>query len=458
MIRGYCFVIILFLLFSVSSFAQAKEVSTSKNEFFSVPVIKNKFNGVSFSNVFNERWPFFEAVLSVKMPHSSREFPVGITRVFYSYLIENQKETPLFGELKENIYYVVTPGMLQIHLRTYSWNKNKLIKFFIKNYSKLKFSKETLDKVKNKIKLKAIESKENHNALINGLFSQQVGEDELSLNLIKLESQLSKITTKALSDFFLSSFRLENMSLAFLGSGIDETKKNQLANFLLGFKNNPAADGPPFKKELSFAPKYSIVNKPGNYESTLYFSFEVPGEKSKDFQKINLSRSLLFDSYGSLLKKRIRDELRLTNVLNSELVILNKKHYLRIKTKVEHKHVYKTIFEVMSFFSTLKSSLVSPAILSEVKNELINESLIYYSSLSNYLLRVGHQRLFNHVSEMNNHLNNLNEVKMDDLQVMILKYFTKSKMIVSVVGDTKKVFSSKKEFSKIPLKEWRSSL
>lgn len=195
--------------------------------------------------------------------------------------------------------------------------------------------------------------------------------------------------------------------------------------------------------------EFYLVDKPKSAQSYITLSFLGPSPIDKDYPAFLIANHIFGGYFLSRLNLKLREEKGFTYGARSNLIPLKFGSYWTFRTPVDIKFTKDAINEI---FNELKAMLKDKPITIEefekAKNNLILQLPARLESPDNLLSFIAiiaeHNLPLNYLQE---YPERLKEVKLNEVQNIMEKYFKPGNFLVLIVSDKEKVLDSLKELN-----------
>lgn len=236
-----------------------------------------------------------------------------------------------------------------------------------------------------------------------------------------------------LSDFYQK--RLKGKSFKIFASGKITDKEIEVISDTLGNLSTEKTNEITIGFESPQTGQF-LISRPDNMQSTLRISRYTPGRKDPDFFKMMVTNTTLGGYFGSRLMKNIREDKGYTYGISSSVSPVKDHAYLTIGSDVVKENTLNALSEIQKEMKIMQDHLVSADELDLVKNYLAGSFAGSVTTAFEVMTR--HKNIIlNHLSHdyYDTLIDNISEVKPQDIQEMAQKYLNPSEMIEVIVGE-----------------------
>ncbi|MEJ5166936.1 MAG: pitrilysin family protein, partial [Thermoanaerobaculia bacterium] len=263
--------------------------------------------------------------------------------------------------------------------------------------------------------------------------------------------EVEKIKSIGVGDikrFYSKFIKPESLSLIYVGPlAEEELKKNLkvLEEWKAGREEVPLISKPETLKKL----EVYFIDKPKAAQSFITFSFLAPSPSDPEYPALQIGNHLLSGYFMSRLNMKLREEKGFTYGARSSIVPLKFGGYWTFRVPVDIKFTKDALKEIFNELEGITSKKpVEKEEFEKAKNNLIlglpsrfesPDSLIsFIEMISTFDLPLGY---------LNTFPKKLKEVKLEEVQRVMDKYFKEGKFLVVIVSDKEKVLDTLKEFN-----------
>lgn len=195
--------------------------------------------------------------------------------------------------------------------------------------------------------------------------------------------------------------------------------------------------------------EFYLVDKPKSAQSYITFSFIGPSPAHKDYPAFMIGNHILGGYFLSRLNLKLREEKGFTYGARSNLIPLKFGSYWTLRTPVDIRFTKEALEDI---FNELKAILKDKPITLEefekAKNNLILQLPARFESPDNLLSFISIIAEYNlPLNYLNEYPKKLKEVKLNEVQNIMEKYFKPKNFLVLIVSDKEKVLDSLKELN-----------
>jgi len=251
------------------------------------------------------------------------------------------------------------------------------------------------------------------------------------------ENDFLKITRNDLIDFYKNRYSLNNGY--FILSGTANGKIIKLLNSVFGQHkpSNGIKETNPEKFVTNCKEKNLLIEKENSLQSAILFGYPAIDKTDRHYSTLTLLNTVLGGYFGSRLMTSLREEKGLTYGIHS--FVKNYKHgnYLAVSTEVNANQTREAVQEIKRQIDLLKTEKIDKHELQLVKNYLYGTFLRGFDgpfALSDRLKNVIDFNL--NMDFYKKHLNNIMNVKAEDIRKFAEIFFDNTKQKLLIVGKT----------------------
>lgn len=338
---------------------------------------------------------------------------------------------------------------LNLKLSILDENFNKGVEILKEIIEKPLFKEKEWETLKNEILARIIRQKDSLQSIANyGILKNLYKNHPYNHYWLGELEKVKNIGLEDIKRFYTQFINPESLSLIYVGPLAEEELKKSLKTmeeWKIERKPVPLISKPENLKKL----EVYFIDKPKAAQSFITFSFLAPSPSDPDFPAFQIGNHLLSGYFMSRLNMKLREEKGFTYGARSSIIPLKFGGYWTFRVPVDIKFTKDALKEIFYELEGITSKKpIEKGEFEKAKNNLIlglpsrlesPDSLIsFIETISTFDLPLDY---------LNSFPKKLKEVKLEEVQRVMDKYFKEGQFLVVIVSDKEKVLDSLKEFN-----------
>ncbi|MCL4415141.1 MAG: insulinase family protein [Patescibacteria group bacterium] len=252
------------------------------------------------------------------------------------------------------------------------------------------------------------------------------------------EKDIKRISKRVLDTFVQEKFRPENTILLVAGDCDMGKLKSLVLKKIenLKIKKNKISRSDNNRLIIKHNKKILVYNDSSYYKTSIVVGIPSVPFSHKDRHALNIIRDLLGGYFGSKIVQILKDEGGLIYDWNTYHDNLTDSGYLVFSTSTAHENVYKVIKIILKEFERISEGEISRKEIEVAKGHLIGSIATNVEKGQDYVEWYGIQELLNpkNVLSIEEVINIYKKISTEDIRSIGVKYFSKEKVLVGVLG------------------------
>jgi zinc protease len=243
-------------------------------------------------------------------------------------------------------------------------------------------------------------------------------------------TQLNKITSTQVSEFYKFNYTPKNTKLVLVGNFDRAAMKTMLENMFGGWTaaygevNGSSYDVQPISKK-----EYYFINKNRATQASLRWNKKSPEAGSKDVLPFQLAN----DAFNNLLFDEIRAKEGKTYGINSIYSESNNSGFFSIATQVRNEVAYETTVSFDRVIKQFYETGITQQQLDKAKATLKNNRLAIENPFD--LIAFYNPLLYKDLAKRNEYVSSIDAITVEQVNKIIKKYYTPGSYKLVMVGD-----------------------
>ncbi len=379
----------------------------------------------------------------------------GISNLLSQMLLRGSKERSgeeIEKELKKlgaEVDSYSTSDNLNIKLSILQENFDEGLKILKEIIESPSFKIEELENLKNEVVAKIVRQKDSLPAIATfGILKNLYKEHPYNHHYLGETEKIKNLKIEDIKKFYESFINPALLNLIYIGPLKKDGLKAKLEIFEKWRKGLPTFKLTPKPENLKEM-ETIFVNKPKSAQSYITLSFLSPSPQDPDYPAFQIGNHLLGGYFLSRLNMKLREEKGFTYGARSSILPLKFGGYWNFRVPVDSKFTKDSLIEIFNEIKAIYSEKpIKEEEFEKAKNNLIMGIPARFESPDNLLTIIETIANFGlPLDYLNKYPEKLKDVKVEEVQKVIDKYFKEGKFLLLIVGDKEKVFEELKEFN-----------
>lgn len=379
----------------------------------------------------------------------------GISNVLSQMILRGSKERSgeeIEKELKKlgaEVDSYSTSDNLNIKLSILQENFDEGLKILKEIIESPSFKIEELENLKNEVVARIIRQKDSLPSIATfGILKNLYKEHPYNHHYLGEIEKIKNLKVEDIKEFYESFINPALLNLIYIGPLKMAELKSKLEVFekwKKGIPNFKLTPKPENLKEIEVI----FVNKPKSAQSYITLSFLSPSPQDPDYPAFQIGNHLLGGYFLSRLNMKLREEKGFTYGARSSILPLKFGGYWNFRVPVDSKFTKDALKEILGEIKAIYSEKpIKEEEFEKAKNNLIMGLPARFESPDNILTVIETIATFGlPLDYLNKYPEKLKNVKIEEVQRVMDKYFKEGKFLLLIVGDKEKVFEELKEFN-----------
>lgn len=339
------------------------------------------------------------------------------------------------------IRFTISSNDDSIFISVLTLNDNLEEVFQILNYvlTEPHFNEKDFQREKRKLLTSISQRKDNPDTLADIGFYHSIFSVNHPYRLSKsgYTESVNNISVDDIKEFYNKHFTKNGLIVSVCGNiGKDFLLRN-LNSILNKLNHNNIYVNPTTNFEL-FNSSIYLINKPDAPQSEIRIGHQDKGVNNKDIFAKKLSNMILGGQFSSRLNLNLREKRGFTYGVSSNFDYMQELGLFRVQTSVSSNNTVETISEILKEMKVMSES-ISEDELSFVKSSSIKRLPLGFETVSQIASNYLNKFLLNLPEDYyNNYVNNISNIKLEDVLTASKKYIKAENSIIVICGDSKK--------------------
>lgn len=422
--------------------------SPDDNKLFSFPKYeKIKLNETShLIYSYNDKLPVVQIIITIK---AGSKFVVpeknGLSQLTSMMLDEGAgpyNALELNNKIENlGIRFTISSNDDNIFISILSLNENLDEVFQILNYvlTEPHFNEQDFEREKRKLLTSISQRKDNPDTLADLGFYHSVFSSNNPYRFSKsgYTETVKNISVIDLKDFYNKHFTKNGITVSVCGNIKKDYLLTNLYSILNKLNSNNLSVNHTINLEL-FNSSIYLINKPDSTQSEIRIGHQDKGINNKDVFAKQLANLILGGQFTSRLNLNLREKRGFTYGVSSNFDYMQELGLFRIQTSVSNENTVETISEILKEMKGMGESIYEEE-LSFVKSSSIKRLPLGFETNSQIASNYLNIFLLNLPDDYyNNYVNNISNIKLEDVLSASKKYIKAENSIIVICGDSKK--------------------